>query len=149
MQTAYKRSWCSWGTFSDRRVTTTGRFTMSSAVVRISVNRIINQTRSPSCPIIGHYSTELTECLPETTPRRWVCFTRNYLASADQRQLRTTDPRCIQIPLRVRQGLHWTDQIKEALTAHPHRTSEQVSRSCTQRRLRTPHSISQYLHPRH
>jgi hypothetical protein len=61
------RSWCSCGTFSDRTVTKTGRFTTSSTIVLISANRIIRQTQSPSCPVLGPYSTESAEYCTDTT----------------------------------------------------------------------------------
>jgi hypothetical protein len=43
------RSWCSWGTFPDRRDTKIIRFTMSSTIIQISANRMI----SPALPYAG------------------------------------------------------------------------------------------------
>jgi hypothetical protein len=82
IKTACMRSWCSWGTFSGRTVTTTGRSTESSTVVRISVNPTTIQTQSPSCPISGLYWTELAECSPDTTSSQWACLPRKYLVSS-------------------------------------------------------------------
>jgi hypothetical protein len=72
---ACTRSCCSWGTFSGRTVTTTARFTMSSTVVRISVNQIISPAQLPSCPLLGPYSAESAEHDP-TQSRRKACLTR-------------------------------------------------------------------------
>jgi hypothetical protein len=93
-----------------RDITTTGRVTMSSTVLRISVNRIIRQAHSPS----------------------WICsasLTIQFWFPATSQ--RTKDPGCIQTPLWVWQGVHWAQrllrghQIKGASTAHPTRTSRE------------------------
>jgi hypothetical protein len=57
--------------------------------------------------------------------------------SSSQRPPRTKDTRCLQDPLWVQQGLHWADRLfcgheaKGTSTAHPTRTSRQVSLSRT------------------
>jgi hypothetical protein len=41
----------------------TGRFTVSSTAIRISKSQIISQAQSPSCPLLGLYSTESSRVL--------------------------------------------------------------------------------------
>jgi hypothetical protein len=123
MKTACMWSWCSWGTFSDRMVIMTDRFKISPTIW-ISVNRIISQTQSPSCPVLGLYSTTSAECRQHRVSGP-ASQENIYFPQAGQSQLRTKDSSCIQNPLWVWLVLHWADrpfrghQVKGASTAHP------------------------------
>jgi hypothetical protein len=81
MKTAYRPSWCSWRTSSNRMVTATGRPTEPSIIAGISVNWT-SPTQPSSCPLSGLYLTVSAECWPDTTSNLWACPTWNYTVSS-------------------------------------------------------------------